>query len=159
MKTGRLILIASCLVAACSSPMPEAPKSKAEARKPPPEEKVQLSTAQSLSSYQRELAQHISQANAGKVYAERPQALLRAVIVLKYLLNADGKLLHTEIVRSNHNKGAETTALSSLNNAAPFVRPPAHLLRNGKLELFETWLFNDDGRFQLRTIALPQQAE
>jgi protein TonB len=31
-----------------------------------------------------------------------------------------------------------------------------HLLRHGRLEISETWLFNNDGRFQLRTIAQPQ---
>ena len=35
----------------------------------------------------------------------------------------------------------------------------SHLLNNRKLDVTETWLFNTDGRFQLRTIALPQMDE
>jgi protein TonB len=30
------------------------------------------------------------------------------------------------------------------------------LLRQGRLEILESWLFNADGRFQLRSIAEPQ---
>ena len=37
------------------------------------------------------------------------------------------------------------------------VTPPAHLLNSiGQLELFEDWLFNDDGKLQLRTLDSPQ---
>lgn len=158
MQARLLILTAGCLLAACSSAPPDSRKSKVEVRQPP-EQKTSPTQAQTLLAYKEELARRITQANADQVYAGRPQALLRSVIVLKYLLNADGKLLHSEIVRSNRIRASETTALSSLNNAAPFEKPPAHLLRNGKLELVETWLFNDDGRFQLRTIALPQLGE
>ena len=40
-----------------------------------------------------------------------------------------------------------------VRQAAPYPKPPARLLRGGRLELSETWLFQDDGRFQLRTRA------
>ncbi len=116
------------------------------------------STSLSLTAYQRELALRISQLSADKVYPERPQAMLRSVIVLKYSIDADGKLLRREIVRSNRDKMTETTALASISSAAPFPRPKASLLRHGKLEIMETWLFNKDGRFQLRSIALPQMS-
>jgi protein TonB len=65
-------------------------------------------------------------------------------------------LVRSEIMRSNHDNETETIALRSLRSAAPLPRPDSHLLRNGQIEVIETWLFNDDGRFQLRTIALPQ---
>jgi protein TonB len=116
------------------------------------------STSLSLTAYQRELALRISQLSADKVYVERPQAMLRSVIVLKYSIDADGKLLRREIVRSNRDKMTETIALASISSAAPFPRPKASLLRHGKLEIMETWLFNKDGRFQLRSIALPQMS-
>jgi periplasmic protein TonB len=35
--------------------------------------------------------------------------------------------------------------------------PPGRLLNSaGQIELFEDWLFNDNGKFQLRTLASPQ---
>lgn len=160
MKLRTCLLLCGATLVACTTPV--APPDSKKAREDIPkktEEKKPVSAAANLNAYKRELAQRISQANAGKVYSERPQALLRSVIVLKYFLNADGKLLQSEIVRSNHDKETEATALASIGKAAPFARPAAHLLRNGKLEIIETWLFNNDGRFQLRTIALPQMAE
>ena len=41
--------------------------------------------------------------------------------------------------------------------AAPLPQPPAKLLDGrGHLELMEDWLFNDNGKFQLRELAAPQ---
>lgn len=112
-----------------------------------------------VDAYKEALARQIAAANASKIYAGQPQALLRSVIVLKFSVDADGHLVKSEILRSNHDLIAEGTALSSLRGAAPFPRPAPHLLARGKLELFETWLFNNDGRFQLRSIAQPQKSE
>ncbi|WP_295760764.1 hypothetical protein [Undibacterium sp.] len=163
MKIRRLLLLVSCAVAACSTPIPGGKKSD-EVGKQTNEvgkknEKVGSSNATTLNGYKRELAQHLCGRNASKVYAERPQALLRSVIVLKYSMNADGKLLRSEVLRSNHDTVTESIALASISNAAPFPKPSALLVKNGKLEITETWLFNDDGRFQLRTIAQPQMSE
>lgn len=164
MQIRHLVLLPAVFVIACSiSPAPPESKKTRDELPKKPEKKAQeekkLSSAASLEAYKRELALRIYQLNASKVYTERPQALLRSVIVLKYFLNAEGKLLQSEIVRSNHDKDTEATALASIGKAAPFARPAAHLLRYGKLEITETWLFNNDGRFQLRTIALPQMDE
>lgn len=158
MKIKHLLLTLSCLVVACTIPAPEVSK---EAMKPPGKsiEKTSPVPAATMQAYQRELALRISQINSNHIYTERPQALLRSVIVLKLVMNGDGKLLRSEIVRSNRDKTTENIALASIKNASPFPRPGAHLLRNGKLEVTETWLFNTDARFQLRTIALPQMSE
>jgi hypothetical protein len=44
-----------------------------------------------------------------------------------------------------------------LRRAAPLPQPPGKLLNGrGQLELFEDWLFNDNGKFQLREFASPQ---
>ena len=53
----------------------------------------------------------------------------------------------------------EATALSTLRRSAPCPKPSPHLLRNGRLEMHESWLFNNDGRFQLRSLALAQMDE
>jgi protein TonB len=111
------------------------------------------STASTFEGYKRDLAQRISQSNSTKVYEGRPQALLRSVIVVKYIVDS---LVRSEIMRSNRDKQTESTALASLKTSAPFPKPMPHLLRNGRLEISETWLFNNDGRFQLRTVAQPQ---
>ncbi|MFZ6748615.1 energy transducer TonB family protein [Undibacterium sp. Ren11W] len=164
MKIRRLLLLACCAVAACSTPIPGGKKSD-EVGKQTNEigkktnEKVGSSNSFTLNGYKRELAQRISERNSGKVYTDRPQALLRSVVVLKYTMNADGKLLRSDVLRSNHDKVTENIALASISNAAPFPKPSSLLVKNGKLEITETWLFNDDARFQLRTIAQPQMTE
>lgn len=117
------------------------------------------SSAGSMGIYKTELAQRISAVNASQVYSGRPQALLRAVIVVKYQLDGNGNLVRAEIARSNGDRDAESTAMNSLHNSQPFPRPASNLLQRGRVEVSETWLFNDDGRFQLRTIAQPQMSE
>lgn len=152
------------LLVSCASP--DRPVSPPVAKKAPttvtPEVKKEViatSKSRTLPDYQKELAVHISQRNAPHIYVTQPQALLRSVIVIKFVLDAQGKLLSRDILRSNKDKETEQIALASLSRAQHFPVPLTSWLRQGKLELIETWLFNTDGRFQLRTIALPQAGE
>jgi protein TonB len=115
--------------------------------------------ATTMDAYKEVLAEHISNVNASKVFGGQPQALLRSVIVIKFSVDASGKLLHSNIVRSNDDITTESTALASLRSSAPFPRPALQLLKHGRLELSETWLFNTDGRFQIRSIAQPQMSQ
>jgi periplasmic protein TonB len=156
-------LLAAGVLAGCASSGNDSVRPASSTRAAPAERTTVLgdlfggtSSASSLDGYKRDLAQHISQTNAAKVYPGRPQALLRSVIVVKYTVDAHGNLTRTDIVRSNHDSETEGTALATLRKSAPFPKPASHLLRHGRLEITETWLFNNDGRFQLRTIAQPQ---
>ncbi|MES2535792.1 MAG: energy transducer TonB [Pseudomonadota bacterium] len=117
------------------------------------------STATTIDTYKKDVAHRISQVNSTKVYTGRPQALLRSIVVLKYTVDGGGNLVRSEIQRSNRDQVTEATALATLRNTAPFPKPASHLLRQGRVELLESWLFNSDGRFQLRSIALPQMNE
>ena len=117
------------------------------------------STAATVDSYKADLAQRIYAVNSTQVYTTRPQALLRSVVVVKYTVDGSGNLVRSEIARSNHDRTTESTALSTLRKSAPFPKPSPHLLRNGRLEMHESWLFNNDGRFQLRSLALAQMDE
>ena len=117
------------------------------------------STATTLDEYKTDLAQRISRVNSTKVHVDRPQALLRSVIVIRFTVSSDGSLLRSDVVRTNRDKASETTALATLRSTAPFPKPPPALLRNGKVEVSETWLFNNDGRFQLRSVAQQQMSE
>ena len=156
-----LLVLPSGLLSACSTSTAPATMSEANARNEPRPETTPdaTSTARSLGGYKEELARRITETNSTKVYIGRPQALLRAVVVVKYSVDAGGKLLRSEIVRGNRDAATEATALASLRNAAPFPKPPSGLLRNGRVEISETWLFNNDGRFQIRSIAQPQRGE
>ncbi|GAA4020167.1 TonB family protein [Actimicrobium antarcticum] len=164
MKTRLAVLLAalSAALAACTSSRPgSTPRSDTLGQPAVPATSSAPTSpgARTLGMYKEEIAQRISDANASQVYPGQPQAFLRSVIVVKFELDAAGKLLRSEILRSNHDKATESTALASLRASAPFPRPPAHLLRHGKLDISETWLFNGDGRFQIRSIAQPQMSE
>jgi protein TonB len=164
MKLKVVILLAASALVGCGTTSGDRPGSAAA--KPPAKaatgvEKAETrpdatSTAFTLEGYKRDLAQRISQTNSSKVYEGRPQALLRSVIVLKYVVDSRGNLVRSDIMRSNRDNQTEAIALASLRSTAPFPKPMPHLLRNGRVEISETWLFNNDGRFQLRTIAQPQ---
>ncbi len=152
MKSRILFCLATVALAACTTPGGDAGSGKAT------DKGAQRGTsgALTLDSYKRDVAQRITHNNPAKVYSGRPQALLRSVVVLRYVIDAHGNLVKSDIMRSNRDRETEATALASLRNSAPFPQPAAHLLRHGRLEMSETWLFNNDGRFQLRTIAEPQ---
>jgi len=166
MKRGRILsLIVGTMAGCTSTPIDKTTHvfTREEIAKlpdtPPPVPPAVAVKMMNLEGYKEALARHISSVNASRIYAGRPQALLRAVIVLKFYVDESGKLTRSEVVRTNHDKVAEATALASLRGAAPFPQPTSALLKRGTVEISETWLFNNDGRFQLRTIAAPQMNE
>jgi protein TonB len=143
------------ILAGCSSPMPSMGGGS---------ERVDTtsdgtSTENTINGYKRDLAQRITEVNSTKIYPGRPQALLRSVVVVRYAVDSRGNLMRSEILRSNNDAATEATALATLRNTAPFPKPASHLLRQGRVEISETWLFNNDGRFQLRSVAQPQMSE
>jgi protein TonB len=154
------LLLAAAMLAGCSHvPVAEtatAPRGKIEQVETT---RDGTSTAATVDSYKADLAQRIYAVNSTQVYTTRPQALLRSVVVLKYTVDGSGNLVRSEIARSNRDRTTEATALATLRKSAPFPKPSPHLLRNGRLEIHESWLFNNDGRFQLRSLALVQMDE
>lgn len=165
MISFRFVLLPAALAAAltaCSSPGPVVGSRAADIAQADSRTETTAngtSTARTLKAYKEDLAQRISETNSTKVYVGHPQALLRAVVVLKYTVDANGKLLHSDLVRGNHDAATESTALASLRKTAPFPKPAPGLLRNGRVEITETFLFNNDGRFQIRSIAQAQMEE
>lgn len=131
---------------------------KSSARTTQPKEDP-VAIAASLERYKKELAQKISDADPAKIHTEQPQALLRSVVVVRFTVDKNGKLVSSAIQRSNHDPVTEQAALASLRNAAPLPKPPPELVKKGHLDLLETWLFNTDGRFQMRSIAQAQKSE
>lgn len=158
------VLFLGGLLAACSTSTDDRLAKPAEQKLREPSSRVEqvettpdaTSTASTIDGYKRDIAQRIVQVNSTQVFIGRPQALLRSVVVVRYAIDARGNLVHSEIQRSNRDKVTEATALATLRNSAPFPKPASGLLRRGRVEISETWLFNNDGRFQLRTIAEPQ---
>ncbi|CAB3720622.1 hypothetical protein LMG24238_04862 [Paraburkholderia sediminicola] len=110
-----------------------------------------------LDQYRSAVAQRIIERSPSFVLRGTPQAMLRSLVVVSFTVDRDGRVLQSSVYRTNGDDEAESTALASLRRASPLPQPPGKLLNgHGQLELFEDWLFNDNGKFQLREFASPQ---
>lgn len=110
-----------------------------------------------LDQYRSAVAQRIVERSPSYVLHGTPQAMLRSLVVVSFTVDRDGQVLQSSVYRTNGDDEAESTALASLRRASPLPQPPGKLLNGrGQLELFEDWLFNDNGKFQLREFASPQ---
>lgn len=110
-----------------------------------------------LDQYRAAVAQHIVDRNPSYIQHGSPQAMLRSLVVVSFVVDRNGQVVKSSVYRSNGDNDAESTALSTLRRSSPLPPPPARLLNSiGQVELFEDWLFNDDGKFQLRSLASPQ---
>lgn len=114
--------------------------------------------AESLDQVRRGFAQMVYQDAGPDINREAPQPLLRAVVVLRVKLDALGHWAG-EVVRENDEQPELTRkALASVAHLATSMQVSApvdeQLHREGFLEV---WLFQNDGRFALKTLALPQR--
>jgi protein TonB len=110
-----------------------------------------------LDQYRSAVAQRILERNPSYVLHGTPQAMLRSLVVVSFVVDRNGQIVTSSVYRTNGDDEAEGTALATLRRSAPLPLPPMKLLDgHGHVELFEDWLFNDNGKFQLRTFASPQ---
>ena len=114
--------------------------------------------AQSADQVKSDFARAVYQHSAAKVHNDQPQPLLRAVVVLRVKLNEQNKW-QAEVFRDNPDQPEMTRAAmeSVAQLPAPVGLTPKALdmLRNEGL--VEAWLFQNDGRFALKTLAKPQR--
>ncbi|SAL26123.1 cell envelope biogenesis protein TonB [Caballeronia terrestris] len=140
-------LIAIALAACTITPPPKSVESR------PP---AAVSSA-TLDQYKTRVAQRIFERNPSLVLKGTPQAMLRSFVVVSFTVDRGGRVVESSVYRTNGDDEAEATALASLRRASPLPEPPARLLNgSGRLELFEGWMFNDNGKFQLQTSHSPQ---
>jgi periplasmic protein TonB len=113
--------------------------------------------SQTLDDYKARIAERIFERNPSLVLKGTPQAMLRSFVLVSFTVDRNGKLVHSSVYRTNGDDEAEATALASLRRASPLPAPPSRLLNGaGQIELFEGWMFNDNGKFQLQTSHSPQ---
>lgn len=126
-------------------------------QRPVVETPVAAINSATLDQYRSAVAQRIVERNPSYVLRGTPQAMLRSLVVVSFTVDSNGQVVQSAVYRTNGDDEAESTALATLRRAAPLPQPPGKLLNSrGQIELFEDWLFNDDGKFQLRTFASPQ---
>jgi periplasmic protein TonB len=166
-----VLLLVTSILSACSAPAPApvapaAPVAAAPATPPAPVPKspaaapgtVRLAPRDpTLEAWKRSAAERIHAANRAQLFEGRPHHLLQAVIVVEATVDRSGQVVSSRITRSPGIKSLDQKALASLKLASPLPAPPAALLVRGNLVFSETWLVQNDGSFQVRTLALPQE--
>lgn len=157
MRIAFTLLALVILMAGCAQRRAPAPEpAQTPAAPSAPAAAPAASVAQTLDLYKVEVAQRIYAAS-GDISQGRPQDLLRAVIVLSIAVDRNGQPTRVSIQRTPGDAEAEQRAMQSVQRGAPYPRPSNTVLRGASgIEFFETWLFNDDGRFQLRSLAQTQ---
>lgn len=114
--------------------------------------------AQSMDQFRAEFARQVYAHAGAQINHGQPQAMLRAVVVLRVKLDENGRWA-AEVFRDNDTQPEMTqVALQSVAKLPPPTQlslEVAEALRgNG---LIEAWLFEKDGRFALKTLAKPQK--
>lgn len=160
---GFQALAALCAVlAGCATPAPQSV--------PPPVPKTYhsmpaaplplraASGATTVDEYRREIATLLHAANAGMVFDGPPPNPVRAVIVMRAEVDAIGGLRRLELYRAPwHDPWLEALARETMRQAEPLPRPSLKLLNGARSVVFtESWLFDYEGRFRLRTLSQPQ---
>lgn len=116
---------------------------------------VTSSQPQANTPYRTQVAQAITKANAHQVYDGRPPNPLYAIVVLQFEVNGSGSVQNPKPLRvPRHAPETAKLAMASLQKTSLPVPPGGR-----KVQMTESWLFNDDTKFQLRTLAEPQAAE
>ena len=161
-------LLVALLLAACAptsdspkltSPTGETPVQEARAAasgKEPDAEPPRESEARTLDGYKRDAARRIYFRSIGKLYDGLPPPLLKSIVVLSIEIDAQGAVKQVKLIRSNGYRDLEQRAMQSVRDAGPLPIPRESLLKRGRLEYYETWLFRNDDRFQIRSLAEPQ---
>ena len=148
-------LLTSC---ARQEVLPPAKPAPAPGRPAPPSAvapQVQRPAA-NLDDYKIQVAQQINAANPSVIFSGRLPPMMAAIVVLDIGIGHDGEIVALRVHRSPDEESARI-ALAAVKQGAPYPKP-AHLLKWGhhSLAFSETFLFNRDQRFQLRTLAGPQ---
>lgn len=114
------------------------------------------SSARTLEGYKLEVARWIYRSSSQDLFEGAPPPTLKSVVVLQIAVDSDGEPQRVAVQRSNGYTTLSQLAMQSVRRAAPLPRPNRAFMRGGLAEFSETWLFRDDGRFQIRSLALEQ---
>jgi protein TonB len=94
--------------------------------------------------------------NPNQTFSGKLPPMLPAIVVLNITVDKDGRVKDVVVQRSR-DPDASRVAVDSMRRSGPLPKP-ANLLANNAdaLTFSETFLFNDQYRFQLRSVAGPQ---
>jgi hypothetical protein len=159
---GFQVLALLALAACAQTPsVPEAPVFLQVAAPPASAPQPAVSDATTLAGYRRQVAELLHAANGPGLFSGPPPNPLRAVIVLYVEVNARGELVRLELFRAPpHSPELVDEVERAWRRLGPQLPRPLPALMNGdaRLAFTQTWLFDYDGRFRLRTLSVPQAA-
>jgi periplasmic protein TonB len=147
-------------VASCGwwAPKPETPPSQPEVfppgpvAKPTPAPSRPVTRATTLDGYKIEVAKRIA-SSSSDLFTDPLPEMLKSVVVLDISIGRDGTLQQVSLRRSNGIRQLEQRAEANVRKAAPFGAPHPEVLRGAtSVRFLETFLFRDDGRFQIRSL-------
>jgi protein TonB len=146
------------LLAACSAPppvpapAPPPPEQSAARSLAPPPMREPLVPPLTLEGYKKEFAQRVALASP-ELFEDPLPEMFKSIVVLDITIDRDGGLAKVSVRRSNGYKALEIAALNSVHRAAPYAAPSWTVRRSdGSVNFLETFLFRDDGRFQIRSL-------
>jgi protein TonB len=119
---------------------------------------VSQPAAAGLDDYKTQVAQHVVQHNPEHNFNGTLPPMLPAIVVLEITVDEDGRMTDVEVQRSRDPDASEV-ALAAMRRSAPLPKPERVAKANGKLTFSETFLFADQNRYQLRSLAGPQASE
>jgi protein TonB len=110
-----------------------------------------------LDAYKTEVALHVVRQNPNYTFSGRLPEMLPAIVVLSITVDKDGKVTHVAVQRSR-DPDASQVAVASMWRSGDLPKPDRLLANNTDFSVTfsETFLFNDEYRFQLRSLAGPQ---
>jgi periplasmic protein TonB len=109
-----------------------------------------------LDGYKMTVAEQILGANPSIIFSGQLPPMLPAIVVVNISIDRNGKLARLVVQRSRDSEASQV-ALDAVKRSAPFPKPLLLNVRgDDTLDFSETFLFNHQYQFQLRTLAGPQ---
>ncbi|MBX3654684.1 MAG: hypothetical protein KIS62_11515 [Ramlibacter sp.] len=160
MGTASMAVLAAC----ASRPMPpDAPVPAVQPAPPPPvagaavpgavaaTPAAPLPPARSWDEYKLRVARRIVQTSGDETFSGPVPDRLQSIPVLQIQLNRDGSVRNIEVLRvPKFSPQTLQMAMKAIRRAGPF-EPVGHLPRPWQYS--ETFLYNDDLKFQIRSLA------
>jgi protein TonB len=153
---GILTLLAACghrqpAVVTAQAPVAQsAPRAPVSPRDPLPGQRTSFD---SVDAYKADVAEQIMRLNGEYTFSGKLPPMLPAIVVLSITVDHTGKPTKVSVQRSRDHD-ASKVALASVERSGRLPKPFNLASGPGKsLTFSETFLFNADYRFQLRTLA------
>lgn len=160
--TAALLSLAACQKSPQRETPPPAPVTQAippPAAAPAAPAQTRPARIDTLDDYKIAFAEQVMAANPSLAFNDRLPPMMRSIVVLDISIDKDGDLKRVMVHRSRNNQASQL-AVGAVKRAEKTLPKPGKLLPNKRktLDFSETFLFNDQFKFQIRTLAGPQYA-